>query len=205
MRRRAGAVAFLAAAVSLALAGCGTPEAALRDEADGAEEPVWYETAIFALARGGKIRIVLFRQMGTAGAPGEADFEYVFLDLPEKRRYGWLRDDRVPAYRWTHTLGQDRIWLGTMGHVSLRFFDNKQRLRLDLEMTMRPVGETAGRPYVYEAEMWVTEEVVRTQELIDRYGARLAALVEQAESAAPGPKRAIKKEEALIDEGPSWR
>jgi len=182
MHRTVRAVLVLAGAAALAVAGCGASEVTLRHTAAGIEEVVRYDSATFALARDRKVHVVLFRQMGIAAGAAKPDVEYVFLELPEKRRYGWLRDDRVPAYRWTHVSSRDDVWLGTVGRVRLRFADAKQRLRLDVEMTMHPVGGTGGEPYVFQADLWLAEDAVRTQDLINRYGPRLASLVDQAEA-----------------------
>jgi len=167
----------LAAAVALAVAGCGEPRATIRYATGGPAEQVHYDSATFQLARDRKVRIILFRR--TAAPVGEADpdFEYLFFELPERAQYGWLREDRVPAYRWVHRKGQDHVWLGIAGHVRLRMRDAKQHMSFDFRVTMEPVAGTHGRAYVLAGKPRVVENAVKTQSLINRYGEWLSSIV----------------------------
>jgi len=170
--------ALLAAAVAaIGAAGCGKPHATIRYATGGPDEQVRYDSATFQLARQRKVQIILFRR--TAAPIGEADpdFEYLFFQLPERARYGWLRDDGVPAYRWVRQGGQDRVWLGTAGQVRLRMRDSKQRMHFDFRATMEPVAGTPGGAYVLAGNPKVVEDTVKTQSLINRYGEWLASIV----------------------------
>lgn len=166
-----------AAALALAAAGCGRPEAVIRYTTGGPDEAVRYDSATFQLARGDRIQIVFFRQRAAPIGTADPDFEYVFLELPEKKRYGWLRADRVPAYRWVHAAGEDHVWLATAGQVRMRFADGKEHVHFDFRMTMEPVRGTAGAPYVLEGDVKVLEDVFRTHTLVTRYGPWLARIV----------------------------
>ncbi|MFO8012068.1 MAG: hypothetical protein R6X20_02065 [Phycisphaerae bacterium] len=166
-----------AAALALAAAGCGRPEAVIRYTTGGPDEAVRYDSATFQLARGDRVQIVLFRRKAAPIGTADPDFEYVFLELPEKKRYGWLRADRVPAYRWVHAAGEDHVWLATAGQVRMRFADGKEHVHFDFRMTMEPVRGTAGAPYVLEGDVKVLEDVFRTHTLVTRYGPWLARIV----------------------------
>jgi len=175
---RALALAIAAALASLAVtAGCGGPEARIRYLAGGPDDTVRYDTATFQLARDDKVQVVLFRRTAAPIGTADPDFEYVILELPERRRYGWLAEDRVPAYRWVRQGGRDYVWLATAGQVALRLADDKTRLRLDFRMTMEPVCGTAGSPYVLQGNIQVAEDVFRTQSLINHYGPWLASVL----------------------------
>jgi len=181
------AVLTAAAALVLAAAGCGRPEALIRYTTGGPDETVRYDSATFQLARGERVQIVLFRRKAAPIGTAEADFEYLFLELPERRRYGWLRADRVPAYRWVRVGGEDRLWLATAGQVRMRFADGKAHLHLDFRMTMEPVRDTPGAAYVLEGDVKVLEDTFRTQTLITRYGPWLARLVNPpSDATSPG-------------------
>jgi len=170
---------FLAASAVAAIgaAGCGKPHAAIRYATGGPDEQVLYDSATFQLARRQKVQIILFRR--TAAPIGEADpdFEYLFFELPERARYGWLRADHVPAYRWVRQGGQNRIWLGTAGQVQLRMRDSKQHMYFRFRVTMEPVAGTPGGAYVLAGNPKVVEDTVNTQSLINRYGEWLASIV----------------------------
>ena len=162
------------------LAGCGRPKATVRYVTGGPDETVSYDSGTFQRARNHKVQVVLFRR--TAAPIGEADpdFEYVFLELPDRPHYGWLKEDRIPAYRWVRQGGRDRIWLATAGQVRLTLLG--RILRLDFRTTMEPVAGTPGGAYVLAAVVRCPEDLVRTQGLINRYGQWLQSLL-----AAPPP------------------
>lgn len=167
----AGAVAALGAT------GCGEPHVTVRYATGGPDEQVRYDSATFQLARQRKVQIILFRH--AAGPVGEAgpEFEYLFFEVPERKQYGWLRDDRVPAYRWVRQGGQDRVWLGIAGQVRLSMRDAKQRMHFDFRVTMEPVAGTPGGAYVLAGRPNVVEDAVKTQTLINRYGEWLSSIV----------------------------
>jgi hypothetical protein len=178
MHRLASAsMVMIAAALALAAAGCGRPEAVIRYTTGGPDEAVRYDAAVFQLAREDKVQIVFFRRKAAPIGTADPDFEYVFLELPEKKRYGWLRADRVPAYRWVHSGGADHVWLATAGQVKMRFADAKSHIHFDFRMTMEPVRGTAGAPYILEGDVKVIEDAFRTQTLITRYGPWLVRVV----------------------------
>ena len=171
------ALLVAAALAALAAAGCGNPYVTIQYATGGPDERVDYDSATFQLARGHKVQIILFRRTAANGGEAEPDFEYLFLELPERSRYGWLRDDRVPAYRWVRQGGQDRVWLGTAGQVRLRMRDSKQRMHFDFRVTMEPVAGTPGGAYVLAGKPKVIEDAVKTQSLINRYGEWLSSIV----------------------------
>jgi len=177
MQRTRLAPMLTAAALALLAAGCGRPEAVIRYTTGGPDEVVRYDSATFQLARGDRVQIVLFRRKAAPIGTADPDFEYVFLELPEKKRYGWLRADRVPAYRWVHAAGEDHVWLATAGQVRMRFADAKQHVHLDVRMTMEPVRGTPGAAYILEGNVKVLGDTFRTQTLVTRYGPWLARVV----------------------------
>lgn len=189
MRRNAGrAVVWAAIGVALALgAGCGGPRATIRYTGGGPDETVTYESATYQLARDRKVQIILFRRVAAPVGTADADFEYVFLELPERDQYGWLRDDRVPAYRWVRQAGRDHVWLGTAGQVRLALRDSKLHMHLDFRATMEPVAGTAGGAYVLAGDLKVVEDTVRTQGLINRYGEWLGSIVNPKPPPEPKP------------------
>jgi len=174
---RLASVLMVAGFLALSAVGCGRPEAVIRYTTGGTDEAVRYDSATFQLARGDRVQIVFFRRKAAPIGTADADFEYVFLELPEKRRYGWLREDGVPAYRWVRAGGEDHVWLATAGQVRMRFADSGTRLRFDFRMTMEPVRGTPGAAYVLEGDVKVLEDTFRTQSLITRYGPWLGRIV----------------------------
>ncbi len=188
MHRIRPASVLIAVAAALAVSGCGPPTAVIRYTTGGPDETVRYDSATFQLARERKVQVVCFRRKAASARTGP-DFEYVFLELPEKRRYGWLRQDRVPAYRWVHADGEDYVWLGTAGQVRMRFADSKTHMHLDFRVTMEPVRATPGAAYVLEGDVKVLEDAFRTQNLITRYGPWLGRLV-NPEKPAPSDEGA---------------
>jgi hypothetical protein len=178
-------------AVGLA-AGCAKPQATLRYATGGLEEDVTYDMAVFQLARDRKIQVILFRR--TAAPIGEADpdFEYVFFEVPERDRFGWLKEDRVPAYRWVRQNSEDRLWVGTAGQIREEFWQRKRSLHFDFQTTMEPVAGTPGGAYVLAGHIRCTEDMVLTQGLINRYGDWLLTLLGQKPPPAAGPKPKAK-------------
>jgi len=175
---RPAALAVIAIALAAALAaGCGGPEARIRYLAGGPDDAVRYDTATFQLARDDRIQIVLFRRTAAPIGTADPDFEYVILELPERGRYGWLAEDRIPAYRWVRQEGKDYVWLATAGQVDLDFGDSKTHVHFDFRMTMEPVRGTAGSAYVLQGDIKVREDVFRTQSLINHYGPWLASIL----------------------------
>jgi len=174
---RLASVLMVAGAVALVVVGCARPEAVIRYTTGGPDEAVRYDAATFQLARDDQVQIVFFRRKAAPIGTAEADFEYVFLELPEKKRYGWLREDGVPAYRWVRAGGKDHVWLATAGQVRMRFADSKTHLHFDFRMTMEPVRGTPGAAYVLEGDVKVLEDTFRTQSLITRYGPWLGRIV----------------------------
>jgi len=168
---------YLVAAAALAAAGCGEPRATIRYATGGPAESVGYDSATFQLIRDRKVRIILFRLAAAPVGEADPDFEYLFFELPERAQYGWLRADRVPAYRWVHKSGRNYVWLGFAGQVQLRMRDAKQHLSFDFRVTMEPVAGTPGAAYVLAGKPGVVEDPVKTQSLINRYGERLSAIV----------------------------
>jgi len=196
----------LGAAIALvAAAGCGgAPTATIRYVTGGPDETVDYDLAIFQLARGEKVQIMLFRR--TAAPVGEADpdFELVFLELPERARYGWVKEDNVPAYRWVRTNSRDHLWCATAGQAAVRSLSDKEHIHLDFQATMEPMPGTPGGVYVLSGQaIKCTEDIVVAQGLMNRYGEWLLTLVGKkpkeppkpaAKSpAAPQPKKSSKK------------
>jgi len=168
----------VAAALSvLGTAGCGKPRATIRYATGGPTEVVHYDSATFQLARGRKVQIILFRRAAAPVGEADPDFEYLFFELPERGQYGWLRDDRVPMYRWVRQRGQDHVWLGVAGQVRMRMRDSKQHMHFDFRVTMEPVAGTHGAAYVLAGTTRVVEDAVETQSLINRYGEWLSSIV----------------------------
>jgi hypothetical protein len=176
-------VVALAAALA---AGCGgRPEARLQYVQAGTEETVIYESGTYELVRDGKVRIVLFAWDQPPPRPADAGFEYVSLEIPERKTYGWLRQEGVPAYRWVHRDGRDHVWLGTAGQVRMRPAQDKRHVHVDLRMTMEPVAGTVAEAFVFLGDLRFKEDSLLTQGLINRFGPRLGEIVRKPSS--PGP------------------
>ena len=191
--RVTGAAALAAVVLALAaLAGCGRPQATVRYVTGGPDEKVTYDSATFQLARGAKVQIILHRRMAAPLGTADADFEYVYFELPEAKRYGWLREDNVPAYRWIREGGHDRLWRGAAGQMSQRAADSKQHMHFDFRVTMEPVAGTEGGAYVLTGSLRMEEDTVRTQGLINRYGDWMLTLLGEKPKPPP-PMRAPSK------------
>jgi len=190
--RRWRAAAVLGAAIVLAAglaAGCGHPRASIRYVAGGPDEPVLYQTATFQLGKERKVQFILLRRQAASIGTGDPDFEYVFLELPEREKYGWLKEDGVPAYRWVHEDGRDHVWLGASGQVQMRpDFLSKDHMHLDFRVTMEPIAGTAGGAYVLGGVVKFREDMVYSQGLMNRYGPWLRSLI-SPKPAAPKPRK----------------
>jgi hypothetical protein len=171
----------LAAAAALALlaaAGCSRPQVAVHYMTSGPDETVGYDLAVFQIARGPKVQIFLFRKTAAPIGEGDPDFELAFFELPEKDRYGWVKDDNVPAYRWVRHESRDHVWRGTTGQASMRSVDDKEHLHFDFQTTMEPMPGTPGGVYVLSGrDVRCTEDIVQAQGLWNRYGDWLLGLV----------------------------
>ena len=197
-------ITVLAAALALAAAaGCGggQQKASIRYITGGPDEAVKYNMAIFQMARGQKVQVMLFSR--TAAPVGEADpdFELVLLELPERDRYGWVKEDGVPAYRWVRHDKHDSLWQATSGQVSMRVADDGSHIHLNFQTTMEPMAGTPGGVYVFSGDLQCTEDIVQAQGLMNRYGEWLFSLVgkkpkEPAPSAAKPPAGAAPKKKS---------
>lgn len=179
------ALAAVAVAATALAAGCGYPKATI-EYMTGGVETVQYDSATFQLARDSKIQIILFRRTAAPLGAADSDFEYVYMELPERRRYGWVRQDRMPVYRWVREGGRDHLWWGVAGQVGLRPGDLKQHMHMEFRTTMEPIAGTAGGSYFLRGNVRLLEDAVVTQGLINRYNDWLATLLRP--KAAPAGK-----------------
>jgi hypothetical protein len=183
------AILGLAAGLALTvLAGCGPPQATIRYTAGGPTEQVAYDSATFQIAKGGKYQVVLFRRVAPRLGTADPDFEYTFFELPERDRYGWLREDNVPVYRWVHQSGRDHLWLGATGQESMNDTENDQFLKFDFRATMEPLRGTPGGAYFLTGAIRLTDDPTVTQSLINRYGDWLLSLLGVTPPESPEPK-----------------
>lgn len=180
-----GWAAGLAMAV---LAGCGRPQATIRYTAGGPTEQVAYDSVTFQIAKGKKYQIVLLRRVAAPIGTADPDFEYTFFELPERERYGWLREDNVPVYRWVHQGGHDRLWLGATGQETLTATEDSQYLKFDFRVTLEPLRETPGGAYFLTGKIRLTDDPSVTQGLINRYGDWLLSLLGIVPPEGPEPK-----------------
>ena len=186
MRFFAGALMILASGMlALSAAGCG-PRARISFAAGGEDQTVKYNSATFQLARDRRVQVVLYRQTAAPFGDPDPDFEYVFFELPERRRFGWLREDHLPIYRWVRQDGRDHLWLGASGEAQMRFgiFFGRD-LHLEFHTTMVPLRGTEGGVYIFRGNVKCREDMVRTQGLINRYSEWLESLL-AAESREKG-------------------
>jgi len=181
-RFRTAPTALAALLVAAATTGCGGPSAHVRDAAGGDDHEVVYDSATFQLARGERIQIIFFRR--TAAPIGEADpdFEYVLLELPERRKYGWVREDGVPVYRWVRVAGRDQLWRGVSGLADMRLSNEKRKLALEADVTMEPLRGEGTEVHVWSADLKCPEDMARTQGLVNRYAEWLLSLVKPDEA-----------------------
>jgi len=187
---RWSSAAFLATAVaSLALAvgaGCSAPQATVRYDSGGPGETINYDIARYQYARGPKVQIVLVRRPVAPSGTAEADFEYVYFELPDQDKYGWLPEDKVPVYRWLREGGRDAVWLGTAGQVQMLALGGRETMGLDFRVDFDSlVGD--GRHHVFSGHLDLKEDVVATQGFINRYGVPLMAMLGQKPLPPPPP------------------
>lgn len=178
----------LGAAITLvAAAGCGQPRASIKYMTGGPDETVNYDMAVFQMVRGAKVQVFLFRR--TAAPIGEADpdFEIVLLELPERSRYGWVKEDNVPAYRWVRQNSRDNLWQATSGQVSMRNSTDTQHMHLDFQTTMEPMPGTPGGVYVFCGQVRFAEDIVQAQGLMNRYGDWMLSLLGKKPKEPPKP------------------
>jgi len=180
-------VLILGAGVFFA-SGCG-PSARISSAAGGRDQSVSYESATFQLARGHLVEIVLFRRTPAPFGDPDPDFEYVFFQVPERHRFGWVREDNLPVYRWVRENGKDQLWQGTAGEGSLRFgiLTDKGHIHFNFHVTMSPIHGTAGGVYVFSGDVKCTEDLPRTQGLMNRYGEWLERIL----AAKPPDERSL--------------
>jgi hypothetical protein len=183
-------IAVLAAAVTLAAAaGCGggQPKAAIRYMTGGPDEAVRYDLAVFQMARGEKIQVLLFSRVAAPIGEADPDFELVLLELPHKSRYGWVKEDGVCAYRWVRQNNHDSLWRAASGQASMRGIDDSDHIHLDFQTTMEPMPGTAGGEYVFSGKVQCNEDIVQSQGLMNRYGEWLLTLVGKKPKEPPKP------------------
>jgi hypothetical protein len=195
----AKAAVLILGAGALFASGCGS-SARISSAAGGKDQSVSYESATFQLARGHLVGIVLFRRTPAPFGDPDPDFEYVFFQVPERNRFGWVREDNLPVYRWVRENGKDQLWQGTAGEGSLRFgiLTDKGHIHFNFHVTMSPIHDTAGGVYVFSGNVKCTEDLPRTQGLMNRYGEWLERILatkpaeesrrSRDESAGPQPR-----------------
>jgi len=161
----------LAVALAFTASGCG-PSARISSAAGGKDQTVSYESATFQLARGHLAQIVLFRRTPAPFGDPDPDFEYVFFQVPEDNRFGWVREDNLPVYRWVRENGKDQLWQGTAGEGGIRFgiLTGKGHIHFNFHVILSPIHGTAGGVYVFSGNVKCTEDLPRTQGLMNRYG-----------------------------------
>jgi hypothetical protein len=165
----------------------------VRYDAGGQDEAVTYDTVAYQYTRDTGVQIVLVRRpVAPAGTP-EADFEYVYFELPDRERYEWVTEDRVPVYRWVRAGGHDAVWLGTTGTVRESTFGGRETMGFDFHVTMDPLlGD--GRPHVFSGAFQLKENVTAAQGFINHYGLQLMKLLGQkAKLLPPAPLNQPKK------------
>jgi hypothetical protein len=195
--------AILAAGLALALAaGCGKPQATVRHMTGGPDETLDYDLAVFQLAKGEKVQIILFHRVAAPVGEADPDFEYTLFELPEREHYGWVRDDNVHVYRWVRHGSRDYLWRGTSGQAGLVPGDAKRHMHFDFQVTMEPMQGTQGGSYVLSGRIKVMEDMVVAQGLENRYGDWLLSLLgmkpkepagTKAKSLLSPPKKAAGK------------
>jgi hypothetical protein len=181
-------VLILLVALAFTALGCG-PQARISSAAGGKDQTVSYESATFQLARGHLVQIILFRRTPAPFGNADPDFEYVFFQVPERDRFGWVREDNLPVYRWVRQAGRDSLWQGTAGEGGIRFgiLTGKGHIHFNFHVILSPIHDTAGGVYVFSGDVKCDEDVVRTQGFMNRYGDWLSRLlaIEPAAGAPP--------------------
>ena len=94
------------------------------------------------------------------------------------------REDNLPIYRWVREGGRDQLWQGTAGEGHIRFglASGRSRIHFDFHITMVPLRDTGGSVYVYSGDVKCSEDLARTQGLMNRYGEWLARLIATPET-----------------------
>jgi hypothetical protein len=197
-----------ALALVLGAAGCGGshPQATIRYMTDGPDETVTYDMAVYQLARNDKIQIFLFKRVAAPIGMADADFEYIFFELPETASYGWLKEDDVPVYRWIRHEGRNHVWVGNAGQASERLADDKTSLTFKFQVTLEPTAGTAGGAYILNGRIACKEDVVAAQGLVNRYGTWLMTILgkQPPKDVAPAKTKAPAKPKTPANmKGPS--
>jgi hypothetical protein len=196
MTLSARALALAVLVLAAGAAGCGGshPQATIRYMTDGPDETVTYDMAVYQLARNDRVQIFIFKRVAAPIGVADADFEYVFFELPETSKYGWLKEDDVPAYRWIRHDGRNHVWVGNSGQASDLLADDKTSMTFKFQVTMEPTAGTAGGAYILNGRVACTEDVVAAQGLQNRYGSWLMTILGKPvpKDVAPKPKPAPK-------------
>jgi hypothetical protein len=194
MARSARVLMLIVAAATVAAAlGCGgPPRATIKYLAGGVDESVGYDLAVYQMARNEKVQIVLYRRVAAPIGVADTDFEYVFFELPEVGRYGWLKEDNVPAYRWVHHEGHNYIWQGASGQVTIGESTDHSEIRFGFQVTMEPIAGTPGGSYLLSGKINCKEDVITTQGLITRYSDWLRTLTGEKPKTPPASAKPPK-------------
>ena len=172
-------------------AGCAQSQVTIRHAGGEADETPKYDVMTYQKARDHKIQIVLFQRLAAPLGEADPDFEYVFLEFPEAATYGWLKEDKVPIYRWVRQGKKDTIWQGTSGQVTLHFAPGDEHVHAEFHMTMEVVrGE--GDSQVMTGTVVCPENAVRTQGLINHYGGWMESLLGMKLDPSEGKAPAMK-------------
>jgi hypothetical protein len=191
-RMRQWLVLAMMGMVALAGVGCTRTQVTVQYDPNRPGEPVPYSVYAYQFTKSEKVQIVLARRpVAPAGTP-EASFEYVYFELPDRDRYGWLLEDKVPVYRWVHESGHDTVWLGTAGDVRMSAFGGRESMGFDFRITMDPLlGD--GKPHIFSGTVHMSEDLLATQGLINRYGLQLMKLLGQKPKDLPPTPASPKK------------
>jgi len=171
-------VLILLVALAFTASGCG-PSARISSAAGGKDQTVSYESATFQLARGHLVQVILFRRTPAPFGDPDPDFEYVFFQVPEDNRFGWVREDNLPVYRWVRENGKDQLWQGTAG---------KGHIHFNFHVILSPIHGTAGGVYVFSGNVKCNEDLPRTQGLLNRYGEWLERILASEPGAQEPPR-----------------
>jgi hypothetical protein len=197
-----------ALALVLGAAGCSSahPQATIRYMTDGPDETVTYDMAVYQLARNDKVQVFLFKRVAAPIGMADADFEYVFFELPETSSYGWLKEDDVPVYRWIRHDGRNHVWVGNAGQASQFMTDDKTSMTFKFQVTLEPTAGTAGGAYILNGRVECKEDVVAAQGLLNRYGTWLMSVLGKPvpKDAAPTKTKSAPKAKTPANmKGPS--